>query len=76
LIQSNSVEEKKDELLLNVDEDDTEHQGNNTSNKILDDLNDLRFDEKTDIDGKENRIIIIYDLFRLDLLSNINEKSS
>ncbi len=76
MIQSNSVEEKKDELLLNVDEDDTEHQGNNTSNKILDDLNDLRFDEKTDIDGKENRIIIIYDLFRLDLLSNINEKSS
>jgi hypothetical protein len=76
LIQSNSVEEKKDELLLNVDVDDTEHQGNNTSNKILDDLNDLRFDEKTDIDGKENRIIIIYDLFRLDLLSNINEKSS
>ncbi len=76
MIQSNSVEEKKDELLLNVDVDDTEHQGNNTSNKILDDLNDLRFDEKTDIDGKENRIIIIYDLFRLDLLSNINEKSS
>jgi len=76
LIQSNSVEEKKDELLLNVDGEDTEHQGNSTSNKILDDLNDLRFDEKTDIDGKENRIIIIYDLFRLDLLSNINEKSS
>jgi len=45
-VQSISVDEKKDELLLNVDDEEPiEHRNNNTSNRILEDLNDLRFEE-------------------------------
>ena len=56
LMQSNSIEEKTDDLLLDVDGEETKEQGNQISNQILQDLNDLQFDEKKSpdkgIDGK------------------------
>jgi hypothetical protein len=56
-MQSISTDERKDELLLNVDDEEPiEHGQNNTSHKILEDLNDLRFEEngknKDEIEGK------------------------
>ncbi len=66
LIQSISINEKKDELLLNVDEEESIEHTNNTSNRILEDLNDLLFEENRDQvnlteikpAGKENIILI------------------
>ncbi len=58
-VQSISNNEKKDELLLNVNEEELIEHGSHTSNKILDDLNDLHFEEndknkdETESEGKK-----------------------
>jgi hypothetical protein len=44
-VQSVVVNEKKDELLLDVNEEEPIEHNNNTSNGILDDLNDLTFEQ-------------------------------
>ena len=57
VIEPTPVEDKTDELLLNVDGDDDQTQQNNPCNQILADLSDLRFDEKNDeVNAEEKEI--------------------
>jgi hypothetical protein len=44
-VQTVAINEKKDELLLNVDEETPIDHENNTSTKILEDLCDLQFEQ-------------------------------
>ena len=48
-----SVKSTDDDLLLSVNEKETVEEKNSTSNQILDDLNDLKFEENTDLEGNE-----------------------
>ena len=57
MIESIPIEDKTDELLLNVDGDDSQNQPKNPCNQILADLTDLRFDEKNNENDSEEKEI-------------------
>jgi hypothetical protein len=53
------IESKKDELLLTTDEEEQVEHVTNTCAKILDDLNDLRFEQQEEINKEKEEFNLI-----------------
>lgn len=64
-VQSFPIKEQKNEVLFNVDNEEPVEHANNSSARILDDLNDLQFEQKDGLITDENpstgkRIILLF----------------
>jgi hypothetical protein len=65
-----TINEKKDDLLLDIDEDKAIEHVNNTSTKVLEDLNDLKFEQNDFLEIEPAGMrILLQDLFWFLLIS-------